>query len=152
MRKIVLTTIGTLGDLHPFIAIALAMKARGFRPVLAVPEDHVAKVQRAGLEAVAVLPGFDTIRERLGVSESEAVRRMMSDQRYMLEQAVLPSLSACAHTLDALIADADAIVASTMVLAARSSRRSAAFRWCRSCCSRWRWPPRSIRPRRPISG
>ena len=117
-RKIVLTTIGTLGDLHPFIAIALALKARGFRPVLAVPEDHVAKVQRAGLEAVAVLPGFDTIRERLGVSESEAVRRMMSDQRYMLEQAVLPSLSACAHTLDALAADADAIVASTMVLAA----------------------------------
>ena len=118
MRKIVLTTIGTWGDLHPFIAIALALKARGFRPVLAVPADHVAKVQRAGLEAVAVLPGFDTIRERLGVSESEAVRRMMSDQRYMLEQAVLPSLSACAHTLDALTADADAIVASTMVLAA----------------------------------
>ncbi len=118
MRKIVLTTIGTLGDLHPFIAIALALKARGFSPVLAVPEDHVAKVRRAGLEAVAVLPGFDTIRERLGVSESEAVRRMMSDQRYMLEQAVLPSLSACAHTLDALTADADAIVASTMVLAA----------------------------------
>ena len=86
--------------------------------MLAVPADHVAKVQRAGLEAVAVLPGFETIRERLGVSESEAVRRMMSDQRYMLEQAVLPSLSACAHTLDALTEDADAIVASTMVLAA----------------------------------
>lgn len=118
MRKIVLTTIGTWGDLHPFIAIALALKARGFRPVLAVPEDHVAKAQRAGLEAVAVLPGFDTIRERIGLSESEAVRRMMSDQRYMLEQAVLPSLSQCAHTLDALVADADAIVASTMVLAA----------------------------------
>ena len=65
-----------------------------------------------------MLPGFDTIRKRLGLSESEAVRRMMSDQRYMLEQAVLPSLSTCAHTLDALAADADAIVASTMVLAA----------------------------------
>ncbi|WP_375393725.1 glycosyltransferase [uncultured Sphingomonas sp.] len=118
MRKIVLTTIGTLGDLHPFIAVALALKARGFRPVLAVPDDHIRKVKRAGLEAVAVLPAFDTIRERLGMSESEAVRRMMNDQRYMLEQAVLPSLSACAHTLDALTGDADAIVASTMVLAA----------------------------------
>ncbi len=118
MRKIVLTTIGTLGDLHPFIAVAAALKARGFRPVLAVPEDHVAKVNRAGLEAVAVLPGFETIRARIGLSEGEAVRRMMSDQRYMLEQAVLPSLSACAHTLDALAADAEAIVASTMVLAA----------------------------------
>ena len=46
MRKIVLATIGSLGDLHPFIAIGLALKARGFTVVLAVPADHVAKVER----------------------------------------------------------------------------------------------------------
>ena len=56
MRKVVLTTIGTLGDLHPFIAIGLALRKRGFTPVLAVPEDQVAKCRRAGLEAVAILP------------------------------------------------------------------------------------------------
>jgi UDP:flavonoid glycosyltransferase YjiC (YdhE family) len=27
MKKIILTTVGSLGDLHPFIAIALALKA-----------------------------------------------------------------------------------------------------------------------------
>ncbi|MBC7042157.1 glycosyltransferase, partial [Salmonella enterica subsp. enterica serovar Enteritidis] len=59
MRRVVLTTIGTLGDLHPFIAIGLALRKRGFTPVLAVPEDQVLKCRRAGLEAVAILPGFD---------------------------------------------------------------------------------------------
>ena len=37
------------------------------RPVLAVAEDHVAKCRAAELEAVAVLPSFDVIWERMGL-------------------------------------------------------------------------------------
>ncbi len=118
MRKIVLTTLGTLGDLHPFIALALALKRRGFTPVLAVAEDHVAKSRAAGIEAVAVLPGFDAIRRRMGMTEDDAVRRIMRDQRMMLEEVVLPGLADCAATLDALAADAEAVVASIFVFAA----------------------------------
>lgn len=118
MRKIVLTTIGTLGDLHPFIALALALKRRGFSPVLAVAEDQIAKSRTAGLDAVAVLPSFEAIRQRMGLSEDDAVRHIMSDQRQMLEQVVLPAVSSCAQALDAISADAEAIVASTFVFAA----------------------------------
>jgi UDP:flavonoid glycosyltransferase YjiC (YdhE family) len=116
--KIVLATVGTLGDLHPFIAIALALKQRGHRPVLAVAEDHVAKVRAAGIEAVSVLPSFDTIRERMGLAENEAVRRVMSDQTYMLEQVVLPWLESNTGAIDAVSADADALVASLFVFGA----------------------------------
>ena len=56
MKKIILTTMVSLGGLHPFIAIALALKQRGLHPVLGVPEDFVAKTQAAGLEAFAISP------------------------------------------------------------------------------------------------
>jgi len=118
MRKIVLTTNGTLGDLHPFIAIGLALAKRGITPVLAVPRDQVAKCQSAGLQAVAILPGFEATRERMGLSQEEAVRRIIANQRVMLEQVVLPGLSDCAIALDAAAADAEAIVASIFVFAA----------------------------------
>ena len=118
MRKLILTTIGTLGDLHPFIAIGLALKARGFAPTLAVAEDHVAKARAAGLDAVAILPSFDSIRREMGLSHEDAVKRLMSNQREFLEQILLPSLSSCARALDQVAADAEAIIATPFVFAA----------------------------------
>jgi UDP:flavonoid glycosyltransferase YjiC (YdhE family) len=118
MRKIILATVGTMGDLHPFIAIAHALRRRGFQPVLAVPEDHLGKANAAGIEAVAVLPSFATIFSRMGTSDHKAARRIISDQRRMFERVILPDLSSCAAKLDAIAGDADAIVASAFFLAA----------------------------------
>ena len=118
MRKIVLTTIGTLGDLHPFIAIAQALHRYGFSPVLAVAEDQLAKCRAAGIEAVAVLPGFDAVQRRMGMAEDAAVKRIMSDQIEMLDQVLLPALPECIDKLEAVAADAEAIVASIFVFAA----------------------------------
>jgi len=117
-RKIILATVGTMGDLHPFIAIAHALRERGFRPVLAVPEDHLAKAEAAGIEAVAVLPSFATIFARMGVSDRKAAKRIINDQRQMFERVILPDLSSCAAALDAMADDAEAIVASAFFLAA----------------------------------
>jgi UDP:flavonoid glycosyltransferase YjiC (YdhE family) len=118
MRKIVLTTVGTLGDLHPFIAIGLALKRRGFHPVLAVAEDHVAKTKAAGLDAVAVLPSFDVIWRRMGLSEDDAVKRVMADQTYMLEEVLLPWLGSSTDALDAVVEGASALVGSLFVFGA----------------------------------
>ena len=113
--KIVLATVGTLGDLHPFIAIALALKERGHHPLMAVPQDHLPKVRAAGLDAVAIMPSFDTIRERMGLAEDAAVKRAMSNQVYMLEEVVLPWLDSSTEALAEVAADADILVASLFV-------------------------------------
>lgn len=47
--RIVLTTFGTLGDVHPLIAVALEMRRRGHTPVLAVPEIFRPKIEPLGL-------------------------------------------------------------------------------------------------------
>jgi rhamnosyltransferase subunit B len=54
--RIVLTTFGTLGDVHPLIAVALEMRRRGHVPVLAVPEIFRPKIEPLGLEFAKVGP------------------------------------------------------------------------------------------------
>ena len=118
MRKVVLTTVGTQGDLRPFIALGLALERRGYAPVLAVPRDQVEKVRRAGLAAEGVLPGFDEIQRRMGLDEADAVSRIVGSQREMLEQVLLPALPACAEALHRIGQGAEAIIASIFAFAA----------------------------------
>jgi rhamnosyltransferase subunit B len=49
MSRIILTTFGSLGDLHPKIALALELQARGHDVVLATHQSYQAKVQALGL-------------------------------------------------------------------------------------------------------
>ncbi len=115
--KALLVTIGSLGDLHPFIAIGQALAARGVAVTLAVPADHVDKVGRAGLVAAAILPDFATICARLGIDEREAARRVVAQRSFVLDAVILPSLADSTAALDALADDADVIVASPFALA-----------------------------------
>ena len=57
--RIVLSNIGTLGDIHPLIAIALELKRRGHVPVMAVPAVFESKICPLGLEFHAVRPDID---------------------------------------------------------------------------------------------
>ena len=57
--RIVLSNIGTLGDIHPLIAIALELKRRGHVPVMALPAVFESRVRPLGLEFHAVRPDID---------------------------------------------------------------------------------------------
>src|SRR5436305_14238987 len=65
-RKIVLTTFGSLGDLHPYIALALGLQARGHRPVIATGRYYKEEVEGAGVDFAAVRPG---VADRQAVSQ-----------------------------------------------------------------------------------
>jgi sterol 3beta-glucosyltransferase len=49
--KVTLSTHGTRGDVQPFVALALALMARGHDVVLAAPVNLVAFVERCGVQA-----------------------------------------------------------------------------------------------------
>ena len=118
MKKIILTTLGSLGDLHPFIAIALALKQRGLHPVLGVPEDVVAKTQAVGLEAFAATPSFETILARLQLPLEVAMQRLIDERNFLLENLVLPWLGESARALDGVADGARALVGSALMFAA----------------------------------
>jgi rhamnosyltransferase subunit B len=71
--KIVISTFGSFGDVHPYVAIALELKRRGHRPVIATSEIYREKTDAVGLELHPVrpdLPSYD---------RPEEVSRMIAD-------------------------------------------------------------------------
>ena len=57
--RIVLSNIGTYGDIHPLMAIALELKRRGHTPVMALPAVYESKMKAAGLEFRPIRPDID---------------------------------------------------------------------------------------------
>ena len=61
-KRIVISTFGSFGDVHPYVAIALELKRRGHRPVIATSEIYREKTDALGLELHPMppdLPGYD---------------------------------------------------------------------------------------------
>ena len=57
--RIVLSNIGTFGDINPLIAIALELRRRGHVPVMALPNVYRPKIEPLGLEFRAIRPDID---------------------------------------------------------------------------------------------
>ena len=57
--RIVLSNIGTFGDINPLIAIALELKRRGHAPVMALPAVYTAKIAPLGIEFHPLRPDID---------------------------------------------------------------------------------------------
>jgi UDP:flavonoid glycosyltransferase YjiC (YdhE family) len=58
MSRILLATLGSLGDLHPYIAVGQALSARGQCVRLATSIDYRARVEAAGLEFAPLAPSI----------------------------------------------------------------------------------------------
>lgn len=58
MSVILLATLGSLGDLHPYIAVGKALVARGEHVRLATSIDYRARVEAAGLEFAPLAPSI----------------------------------------------------------------------------------------------
>ncbi|WP_404789585.1 glycosyltransferase [Altericista sp. CCNU0014] len=64
MSRIVLTTMGSLGDLHPFIAIGLELRDRGHDIVFATVKQDRAKVESLGFEFFSIRPDYIAMDDR----------------------------------------------------------------------------------------
>jgi len=65
-KRIVISTFGSFGDIHPYVAIALELKARGHTPVIATSEGYREKLDLLGLDFHPVrpdLPSYDQPEE-----------------------------------------------------------------------------------------
>jgi UDP:flavonoid glycosyltransferase YjiC (YdhE family) len=58
-RVVVIACWGSHGDLFPYIGLALELKARGHRPVLATQPGYRENVEREGIEFAAAGPSID---------------------------------------------------------------------------------------------
>jgi rhamnosyltransferase subunit B len=94
MSRILLATQGSLGDLHPYIAVGKALLARGQDVRLATSIDYRTRVEAAGLEFAPLAPSI----AELGDPEKIARRffdRWSGPQRLLEAMVVAPLRSAC---------------------------------------------------------
>lgn len=123
-RRIVLATTGSLGDLHPFLALALALKSLGHAPVLATHEDHRAKVEAEGLVFAALRPSTQQIQARLGLDIADVFERMSRDPDFLLRDLQMPFLSETYEDVRAAALGADMVVAHNIVFGAPPAARA----------------------------
>lgn len=69
MKRIVFATFGSFGDLHPYIAVARALKDRGHRPLVASFTEFREAVEAAGIEFAPMRPDMARFGDRMDVME-----------------------------------------------------------------------------------
>lgn len=107
-RKILIATFGSLGDLHPFVALAHALEREGFAPVIATSAAYAEYIAGEGLNFAPIRPDADDLTARLGIDMGEIARRMAQDDTFLFKDLIFPHLR---ESYDDLVAASDGAVA-----------------------------------------
>jgi len=127
MARIALATFGSLGDLHPFLAIAEALKARGHDPVVITHIGHQARVERAGAQFAPLRPDISDFGD-----PAEVMRKAMDGTRgsdYVMNTMTVPWIKRTSDDVLAGTDGADALISSSLVLCAGAVAERLGIPW-----------------------
>jgi rhamnosyltransferase subunit B len=131
--RVVLYTFGSLGDLHPYLAVGLGLKARGVDPIIATYAMYREKVEALGL-------GFRPVRP--GLPEGEALSGLMDrvmDVRTgpaeVIRRYFMPALRDSFEDTSAASEGADLLVAHPLTFTVRLVAEIRGFRWASTMLS-----------------
>lgn len=116
MSRIVLTTIGSFGDLHPKIALALELRHRGHQVVLATHREYQDKIEALGLEFHRIRP------DNTALNDPQEMAKMMdlkTGTEYVIKNWIGANLRETYTDLIERAKDADFIITGEGVVAAR---------------------------------
>jgi rhamnosyltransferase subunit B len=132
MSRIVVTTIGSLGDLHPFIALALELRHRGHHVIFATVENYQEKIEALGLE-------FHSIRPNTMNPEDPEMMALMMDlkngTKRVLGDYILGNLRVTYEDLMVVVKTADFLVAHEIIYAAPLLAEVLKLRWANALLS-----------------
>ncbi len=115
-KRVLLTTFGSLGDLHPYLAFARGLKERGCQPFIATSASYRQTVESFGIGFHPVRPDIPDPSEM-----PDKMRRVMDQRRgteVVLKEWVLPALHASFDDLMSAADGADLIVSHVLTFAA----------------------------------
>lgn len=129
MSRIVVTTLGTLGDLHPMIAIAIKLRQRGHDVVFVTHQVYQSKLEALNFEFHPMRPDFTAM------NDPQEMARMMdlkTGQEYMVRQWATPSLREMYTDLFNVAKGADFIFSGEGVIATPLVAEKLGMRWASS--------------------
>ncbi|MCQ4189419.1 glycosyltransferase [Methylocystis suflitae] len=130
-KQIVLATFGTLGDIYPFIAVALALQARGFEPIIAAPEIYAKTIRSEGVAFSAMRPDDKDITAALGVDHRGLYRLMLKNPHFILDEIYLRFLRETYEDVLRACAGAHIILAHNFLLGAHQAAEKSGLPYAR---------------------
>jgi UDP:flavonoid glycosyltransferase YjiC (YdhE family) len=124
-KNIVIATIGSLGDLHPCLALGRELLNRGCRVTIATTPYYKNKVEGAGLCFRSMRPDWNPTDARL-IRSCEDLRRGLE---VLDRQMVLPELAHTYHDLISATENADLLIAGELVYAAPLVAEKSGLPW-----------------------
>ena len=124
-KRIVLCTFGSLGDLHPILALAVELQRRGHDATVATLPGYRDRVAAAGVN-------FSPIRPDLDISDTSILPRAMHPRdgaRFILCELLLPYLRQSFDDTAAVATGADLIVTHPVTLGSVLFARKSAMPW-----------------------
>jgi rhamnosyltransferase subunit B len=115
MSRIVLSTIGSLGDLHPQIALAIKLRKRGHDIMFATMKEYEAIIEPLGFEFHPMRPDGTPINNPEEIAKMTDLKTV---SEYVVRKWLLPNLRDTYTDLLDSAKDADLIIAGDIVYAA----------------------------------
>lgn len=126
--KIVIAVFGSLGDMHPVIALGLELKKRGHAVAFAAMEFYREKIEMLGFEFCPMRPHFNLETED---SKELAVRLMdaKTGSELLLKEMILPNLRPMYEDLTKAVEGADLLISTEVVFAGASVAEKTGIKW-----------------------
>jgi rhamnosyltransferase subunit B len=115
-RRVVFATFGSLGDLHPYMAIALEWQRRGHDAVIATSKLYRDKVEREGIGFAAIRPDLSDLGD-----QAEVLKKVFDIRRgpeFMIREVMMRHLRASYEDMSAAARGADLVVSHVLTFSA----------------------------------
>jgi rhamnosyltransferase subunit B len=113
--RILFTPWGSFGDLHPYLAVALEVKRRGYDVLIATSDVYREKVEGEGLAFHPMRPDMSRF-----VENPALIKEIMHPRRgseYIVRSIMMPALRQSFEDIEDAAADADLIISHAVVYA-----------------------------------
>ena len=126
-RRILFATFGSLGDLHPYLALASELARRGHVPSIATTDRFADVVRAQGIGFVPMHP----LQAQLGAPEPhvERVFDPKSGPEYLIRRLVMPHVRQAYNDLAAAAQEADVLVTHPLAVAGRLVAEKTGLPW-----------------------
>ena len=124
-KHIVLTTIGSLGDLHPMIALAIELEKRGHRTTIVTTEFYREKIEAIGLD-------FKPMRPNMSPDDPDLMRHVMDLKKgpeFIIRELFMPRLREMYDDLSDIASEADFIISGELVFATKVLAEQKGLKW-----------------------
>jgi rhamnosyltransferase subunit B len=115
MTRFLFATIGSLGDLHPYIAVARALITRGHQAVIATAEDYRAVVEGAGVGFAPMRPSMAELGDFRALTTK--IFDVYRGAEYLIRRLIMPQVRLAYEDLRNAARGADLLISHPLAFA-----------------------------------